>query len=90
MFGLFKSKTERMVLKLERLMIAVEHFYEKGKYDKARIAAGLQTQLIKRIHYDGDWSEEKIMLFLTERGLVRYINDEKYSGEMMAKLMTVR
>ena len=87
MFGLFKNKTERMVLKLERLMMAIEHFYEKGKYDTARQAVREQHQVLKWLHYDGDWPEEKINQFLAERGLIRSITDEKYRGEITAKLM---
>jgi hypothetical protein len=87
MFGLFKSKTEKMVLKLERIMMAIEHFYEKGKYDTARQAVSEQLEVLKWLHYDGDWPEDKVSKFLVERGLVRSISDEKYREEIAERLM---
>jgi hypothetical protein len=89
MFGLFKSKTEKMVMKLERQIMAVEHFYDRGKYDVARQAVYEQLQTLKWLHQNGDWSEDKINRYLFDRGLVRSARDAKYQDEITSKLMVL-
>jgi hypothetical protein len=86
MFGFGKSKTEKTVLKLERVMMAIEDAYEKGKYDIARAGVHEQTRVLRWLHIDGEWSEEQIGKFLEERGLVRSVSDEEYCSEIAMKL----
>ena len=78
MFGLGRTKTEKMVLKLERVMMAIEAAYDKGKYDVARFGVQEELRILRWLHLDGGWSEVQIDKYLESRGLVRTIRDEAY------------
>ena len=84
-----KSKTEKMIMKLERVMMSVEMAYDKGKYDVARYAAREELKILRWLHEKGEWTEEKVTACLADRGLVRSITDEKYRDEISDKLMLI-
>ena len=87
MFGIGKTKTEKMVLKLERVMMSIESAYEKEKYDIARFGVQNQLSILHWLNLEGEWSEERVTRYLKERGLVRSISDEAYCNEIAEKLM---
>lgn len=89
MFGFGKSKTEKMVLKLERLMMIVENAYNKGKFDCARYGIQRQHEVLRWLNIEGEWPEEKVVEYIRNRGLVRSISDEAYMEEMSEKLMVL-
>lgn len=89
MFGFGKSKTEKLVLKIERLMITMESAYDQGNYDVARLAVMEQERLWARLYPISEWSEEQIHEFLMKRNLVRGVRDEAYRDEIARALCVV-
>ena len=67
-------------------MITIESAFERGDYDAARLAVGEQFNVLRGLHDDGQWTEEQIHEFLSERGLVRSINDLAYQQRIGAAL----
>lgn len=89
MFGFGKSKTEKMVLKLERVMMAIESAYEKGKLDAARFGVNEQMRILNWLQSEGEWSEDQVRQYLEKRGLVRAVSDESYRDEIVERLMVL-
>lgn len=87
MFGFGKTKTEKMVLELEKAMMSIETAYEKGEYDVAHTGVAKQQYILRWLHLNGKWSDEQVTKYLEERGLVRSVSDEEYRNEIALKLM---
>lgn len=82
MFGLGKSKTQKMVEKLERRMIATEDAYKAGKLDVARHGSTEELKIMRWLNMEGEWSEREIDDFLRNRGLVQRVNDGNFHERM--------
>lgn len=88
MFGFGKSKTEKMVMELETVMLSIEAAYDKGEYDVAHVGRQKELYILRWLNLNGTWSEERVTKYLEERGLVRSIRDQAYRNEIALKLMT--
>lgn len=89
MTGSGKSKTEKLVLKLERMTMALESTIEAGQRDAAQTAMNEQLQVLQWLHNHGGWSEQQIDDYLTKRGLLRSLFDEKYRAELEDKSLAM-
>jgi hypothetical protein len=87
MLGFSKTKTEKMVLELETVMMSIEAAYDNGEYDVVHIGRHKQLYILRWLNLHGKWSDERVTKYLEERGLVRSVCDEAYSNEVALKLM---
>lgn len=71
-----KSRTERMVLKLERIMMNVEAATLKNDREFAIYNAVKIEKVMHWLNVEGDWDSGRVMGFIESRGLVRYVHDE--------------
>ena len=78
MFGFGKPKGERLALKIERIMMAMEMAADKGKWDVAVYSSQQLVRTLGDLNCDTDWTEERLTDFLSKRGLVKSITDRNY------------
>ena len=79
MFGIGKSKSEKLALRLERYMMSMEMAADKGRWDAAVYASRQMLPLLREIHLQNEWTDGALEEFLRKRGLVRQLVDEDYS-----------
>jgi hypothetical protein len=75
MFGLFGHKTKRKVMKLERIMMAMEAAAKANDLRTLHRYTREQLVVLQWLNEHGDWSEEQLFSFLRKRGLVRSFVD---------------
>lgn len=76
-----------MVMELETVMLSIEAAYDEGEYDVAHIGRQKELYILRWLNLNGTWSDERVMKYLEERGLVRSVRDEAYRNEIALKLM---
>lgn len=74
-FNGHKSKTERMVLKLERTMMAMLAAAQADDLAALHSYGRQQLGVLRWLQAEGKWSEEQVYRFLEQRGLVRQFTD---------------
>lgn len=87
MFGFGRSQTEKMLMKFERNLMAMEKAYMAGKPEVARAGIQRHTEMIRWFNLESDWSQEEIADWLNERGLVRSFRDDQFLKEMQEALV---
>ncbi len=87
MFGFGKSRTEKMVMELEAVMMSIEAAFDKGEYDLAHTGVHKQQWIMRWLNLNGKWSDERVTEYLKRRGHVRSLSDEAYRNEIALKLM---
>lgn len=87
MFGFGKSKSEKLALKVERLMITMEAAANQGKWNVAVYVSQEQTRALRELHELGDWSEQKLTAFLRKRGLVKSLIDDDYASWLRTNML---
>ena len=85
MFGLFRSKEERLARKYERIFLTVEMAYAGNKPDVASYALSQGLPILRELHLAG-WSEEDLSGYLDRSGLCRVTRDTKFA-EALSKWM---
>lgn len=82
MFGLFRSRKQKLALKLERLLMTQESAYEKGAWSVFVYAGQQVSPLLRRINQETDWTEQELEEFLRKRGLVKSLTVSGYQDKM--------
>lgn len=89
MFGLFKSKTERVVIHLERVMNLMETAAMMGELKTLHSLTRDQVQLLGWLNMNGsdDWDEERVNAYIISKGRVRSLTDPKMRALMEERVM---
>ena len=85
MLGLFKSKTERKLLKLERTMMTMERAAEQDNLGVLHQGMQEQVKILNWLSLYGDRSENEVMEWIKNRGLVRSVHDDAIHDFMCKK-----
>ena len=72
---LFGNKTKRMVAKLEQIMMTMEAAAKASNLEVLHYATRQQIKVLRWLHMEGEWPEERVMEFIEKRGLVRFPHD---------------
>lgn len=82
MFGLFRPKTEKISLHIERLMMTMDMSYKEGKLDVTLFAYQKLSTAMEELEEAG-WTEKQLIVFLRERGLAKMAVDDDYAKKVV-------
>lgn len=78
MFGFGKSKSEKIALKIERILMSMEAAADKGRWDTAVYCSQQLNQSLRKLNLETDWTERDLTEFLVKRNLVKQVKDPNY------------
>lgn len=87
MFGFGKSKSEKLALKVESLMITIEAAANQGKWNVVVYVSQEQTRALREFRNLGEWSDQKLTDFLKKRGLVKSLIDDDYASWLRKNML---
>ena len=87
MFGFGKSKSEKLALKIESLMITMEAAADQGKWNVVVYISQQQVKVLRDIRELDEWSEERLDAYLRKRGMVKSLIDDNYASWFQRKVL---
>jgi hypothetical protein len=86
MFGLFRSKREKWLIKVEQAMMVMERAAIANDLRTLHTAIVMQTRALHELNVL-DVGEQEFFGFINRRGKVRWIENEKFRELMEGKAM---
>lgn len=90
MFGFGKSKSEKLAVKIESLMIIMESAADREKWNLVVYISQQKAKTLQEFHDLDEWSEERLVSYLKKRGLVKSLIDDNYASWIQRNVLLYR